>query len=353
MNSLLMRQVAFLSKMAAVTATVLAVSAGTARADSLQATDDAYIALGSGTNFGGGPNLSIQNISGENRALLRFSFSTQPGTALIEKASLRLWVETVGQTGVVDLYAVLDPWIERTVVGDLAPGADAVPFASKRITLSDVGNFVTIDITDQARAWHESGVANNGIFLVANAGGVDVTFNSKENPQTAHQPELEVVTIAAPTTLVPAGAVVAFDLPSCPAGWNAYTPALGRYLVAGSAPGVLVGAALANGENRMAGGHSHNVAPPVRYTTSVGDHAHGYNDLLMTVKTEKTAAIYDGSAWAAAGTVLRTAPISDDDFWSAGVHTHELDIPAFRSSSVGSGSGTNAPYVTLLVCQKN
>lgn len=347
MNRKPIRQVQFLSKLAMIAAIVLAVPAGAARADSLQATDDAYVALGKGTNFGGNADLLVQNKRGENRALLRFDFSVLPVATVIDKASLRLWVDSVSQAGAVDLYVIRESWSEGAVSGDPMPTADPEPFASLPIDIFDAGKFVTIDITKQVLDWHANSAGNNGILLVPNAGGINVTFNSKENPQTAHQPELEVVTVATRTNLVPGGVIMAFNLSACPAGWSEYTAAGGRYLVGAATPGAAVGAALGAGENRATGAHSHVVDPPSTNTLAGGEHNHFFYDAYYSVVQKRVYGVLDGNNTAAAsvGNYARTTG-------AAGGHKHAVNIPPFSSATAGGPGGTNAPYVQLVTCQK-
>src|SRR5262249_51898890 len=54
------------------------------------------------------------------------------------------------------------------------------------------GQYLTIDVTTAARSWL-NGAANNGFVIVAAAGAnTNVSFDSKENSQTSHEPELIV-----------------------------------------------------------------------------------------------------------------------------------------------------------------
>ena len=49
---------------------------------------------------------------------------------------------------------------------------------------------------------------------------------------------------------VPSGAVMAFNLASCPAGWSAFGTAVGRVIVGGGTIGTIRGTALSNGGTR-------------------------------------------------------------------------------------------------------
>jgi hypothetical protein len=130
----------------------------------------------------------------------------------------------------------------------------------------------------------------------------------------------------------PAGAVMYFDLPSCPAGWSDFDAGRGRYLVGmpvGGTPGAAVGTALTNQENRPTGQHTHAVNDPGHL------HAVDYDteQLANTGNTIGGTRMQGGSNSASAN--------SD---------------PAFTGITIapaGTVAGTNAPYLQLVACRKN
>jgi len=88
-------------------------------ADQVQLVGDAYFNPG-GSGFSGA--LSTINIGGpaNSQGLLQFSFAALPaGTtaAQVSNASLRLFVNAIGQAGAVDIYAANGAWNEATVTG--------------------------------------------------------------------------------------------------------------------------------------------------------------------------------------------------------------------------------------------
>jgi len=108
--------------------------------------------------------------------------------------------------------------------------------------------------------------------------------------------------------MTPSGAVMAFNLSSCPTGWSEFTQARGRYIVGLPSGGTLGGTAgtiLSNLENRPAGKHDHRFR--VHWSGFGGKPAGGWGSY------------------------------SKADFKD-------------RSGLV---PGTNAPYIQLLFCQKN
>jgi len=114
----------------------------------------------------------------------------------------------------------------------------------------------------------------------------------------------------------PAGAVMFFNLASCPSGWTALTAAEGRYLVGLASGGTLgssVGSALADLENRSTGEHTH----PINIYGSGADTA---RRIIKGISSNATV---------------------------------ELLQPSDVLVPTGSIAGTNAPFLQLLVCQKN
>jgi len=132
---------------------------------------------------------------------------------------------------------------------------------------------------------------------------------------------------AAASTGVPSGAVMFFNLATCPTGWTALATAQGRYLVGLPASGTLAGTQgtqLSNLENRPVGQHTHAVTDP--------GHTHSYD--TMTRPGQGTSGY---SAWG-------TTPVSG------------VTITQFTGITIGSTGGvvgTNAPYIQFLVCTKN
>ncbi|MCZ8323112.1 MAG: hypothetical protein O9296_16260 [Novosphingobium sp.] len=157
-----------------------------------------------------------------------------------------------------------------------------------------------------------------------------------------------------PSSLVPTGAVMAFDLTACPSGWSEYTAARGRFLrgidngagndPAGTrAPGDIQADAL--------GSHLHSVDPPNTATTTNGSHVHGLNDgsgggvTGFGTSYVGNAAGFTVQAWMGwYHTYIAMA--------AAGDHSHTVDIGAFNSANTGS-TETRPKNVAVLFCRKN
>ena len=124
----------------------------------------------------------------------------------------------------------------------------------------------------------------------------------------------------------PSGAVMFFNLASCPSGWTVLAGAQGRYLVGLPSGGTLAGTAgtvLSNLENRPVGQHSHGVTDPGHSHSS---HNHNNPDGANS-----------NGAWIKAG-------YSD---------TTGVSVTGISIQNSGSVAGTNAPYIQFLVCQKD
>jgi hypothetical protein len=126
---------------------------------------------------------------------------------------------------------------------------------------------------------------------------------------------------------IPTGAVMLFNLAACPNGWSELTAAKGRYIVGLPSGGILAGTAgtpLTNQENRAAGQHSHTVTDP--------GHAHSYtnNAIFQNYCGGNFCQVQYGSAQ------------------TTGTSATGVSVDAF-----GTVPGTNAPYIQLLVCQKD
>ncbi len=132
----------------------------------------------------------------------------------------------------------------------------------------------------------------------------------------------------------PSGAVMHFDLASCPTGWTELTSARGRYIVGlpvGGTRGAVVGTALSPQEDRPVGRHSHGVTDP--------GHTHQIQSVVAnTASDTDVSSLLNGRGYMEYlgtwfGTRSATTGITVD--------------------SAGAVAGTNAPYLQLLVCKKN
>lgn len=147
--------------------------------------------------------------------------------------------------------------------------------------------------------------------------------------------------------LVPSGAVMFFNLESCPSGWHELTEARGRYLVGLTDGGTLagtVGTALSDLENRAVGKHAHGINDP-GHSHGVNDPGHRHN-MNWVAEPGNDVGDEDGDPHFLEMSCNRTA-----------VTTTGISIKnqttGISINYAGSVDGTNAPYIQFLVCVKD
>jgi hypothetical protein len=128
------------------------------------------------------------------RSFARFNMSALPGGAIVDKAVLRLWVGYVLRPGTIEVVRVVTPWDEHTITEASSPALGSI-VTSFAVTSADSLQFIEVDITPLVQQWALEPSSNYGLALLP-TGGVNVLFDSKENPLTSHAPEVEVTTNA-------------------------------------------------------------------------------------------------------------------------------------------------------------
>lgn len=194
-------------------------------------------------------------------------------------------------------------------------------------------------------------------------------------------------------TAIPAGAVMAFDLDTCPEGWSVLASAAGRFVVGagteyskGSTGGLnsvtLTTAQMPkhthSGTTASSGAHTHTASADsagahthTASTGSAGAHNHRSPDRVFEgldswgnwQSNTGTRPAYDGSR-----TFVRPYTSTDGAHThsvtvnSAGAHTHNVTVSSagahthsFTTSEAGSGAAheNRPPYLALLYCKKD
>lgn len=184
----------------------------------------------------------------------------------------------------------------------------------------------------------------------------------------------------------PPGAVMFFNLDSCPDGWTELTDAQGRVVVAlpgGGVLGAMVGTALSDQENRPVGQHAHTVNDPGHgHTVYDPGHSHAVNDPghshtitdpghwhflesnhTLIVKGDWGGYKYGSPKFADYNI---GEPYSDSAVTNISINTGHTNITLNSNTTgvsvlnnttgvaveeAGAVAGTNAPYIQLLVCR--
>lgn len=138
--------------------------------------------------------LSNLNVGGGYTALLQFDLGVLPsGTtaAQITRATLRLYCNRADTPGALSMAPVSSQWGEYSVTYNTLPATGSTLGSGQ---VSAVGQFITIDLTSAVQSWVDAPASNNGLALTADSAVLQ--FDSKENDQTAHAPELEIALAA-------------------------------------------------------------------------------------------------------------------------------------------------------------
>jgi hypothetical protein len=184
------------SRLRAVACAVLALALLHAHARAQDATlvGDAHVSSAQPTVNSG--TLSNLNVGGVYTALVQFDLGTLPaGTtaAQIAKATLRVYCNRADVPGAVQVQSVGGAWTESGVTFATEPALGAVVQTGQVV---GAGEFVTFDVTAAVQGWVSAPSTNFGLALAAPAGsGTVVQFDSKENDETSHEPELEVAMV--------------------------------------------------------------------------------------------------------------------------------------------------------------
>jgi hypothetical protein len=184
--------------------------------------DDAYVTSTSTSgNYGGNASLFVQTggASGGVFSYLRFDLSRIPTgaalgsgavtSAMVRKATVRLYLTAVTGVGNFDVYEVLGSstsqnWTESSItynsqssysLKSIATGVNLIQATSQKL------HYIDVDITQAVKDWLDylngaGGQYNNGIVIKPSTSplsSISVAFSSKEDSTYSHDPELNIV----------------------------------------------------------------------------------------------------------------------------------------------------------------
>jgi len=154
------------------------------------------------SNYGSGMDLRVFKGNGRlGRALLKFSLETlPPGTTAqhVAQARLRLWINgNTTAVGGITLKPITSEWDEYKLTGITADNLSVGSPHLQDLVIETVNNFVSIDVTQWAKAWLDGKLVNQGILVepAKDTDFLDLSFDSKESIQTSHEARLEITSL--------------------------------------------------------------------------------------------------------------------------------------------------------------
>jgi hypothetical protein len=150
------------------------------------------------TNYG---NAQSINVNINKQGFLNFDPSALPNPSTIDKATLFIYVKSVGTAGGLQICPVISPWLENdltfttaiplqnalscTLSSKIDPKQPALWNPSK--PLPD-GAFVAVDVTQLVK----SGYYNFAVGIDPRYTSTNISFDSKEANQTSHHAYLDI-----------------------------------------------------------------------------------------------------------------------------------------------------------------
>ncbi|HEX6187372.1 MAG TPA: DNRLRE domain-containing protein [Pyrinomonadaceae bacterium] len=181
--------------------------AGTSLAQTATLTDDADTSSTAiTTNNGAATSLTVSQLPGKKGVLttqnsyIKFKLtpSLPPGTtaANVAKATLKVYVTSANTGSSFNVMRVNGAWEEATITDTSANLLTMLPEVSG-VPVTRVNSFIVVDLTQLVKDWLSGAQPNHGIALTAGASASLITFDSKENEQTGHEPKLEITLVDA------------------------------------------------------------------------------------------------------------------------------------------------------------
>lgn len=153
----------------------------------------------------------------------------------------------------------------------------------------------------------------------------------------------------------PTGLVLYSTSGSCPSGWTEYTTGRGRYFVGLVASGTnegTSGTALTDQENRPTGQHNHTGSTTVTitgtHTHTLVDPGHVHGGTAVDVGGGILSDLFQDRLTGTGGSSTNVTGITIDSV-TTGV---TVTADTLAVANTGATTGTNAPYVQLIACEK-
>jgi len=168
--------------------------AGISFAQQATLTDDANTdSTKPGKNFG---NEESVKVSATEKGFVKFKLTPNLpiGTTgnHVGKATFKMFVSEVTAAGPLEIYRITNTWVEGNITEGTTPTVGNLE-GSVGVSVENSGQWITVEITQLVKDWLNGLLPNNGIALIAQTGGAQISFDSKENRVTSHEPRLEII----------------------------------------------------------------------------------------------------------------------------------------------------------------
>lgn len=136
------------------------------------------------------------------RTYLKWNLGTLPANtpaSAVRKAVLRMWVHDIDQSTLskraVTISLVKTNWSEVFANPSVYPTPPPLPAIGAQIAVSTAllyQQYLEVDVTAAVQTWLNGGSPNYGLAVTQPADGMTFMYNSKENFDESHEPQLEV-----------------------------------------------------------------------------------------------------------------------------------------------------------------
>ena len=170
--------------LAVITALALSLQVLPAMAQAPPSADTYGSSINPTTNYGAQTTLVLQP---GVTTYMQFNLNMLPPGAVINKATLRLYVDAAVQPGSFDVYQLDNSWSEGTLNFNNAPplGVSVTGGNPIAITAASKSTFILIDVTSLVQAWANGTATNDGVALALTTSTGNFSIDSKEATMTS------------------------------------------------------------------------------------------------------------------------------------------------------------------------